>query len=106
VSAGLLYLDGAFGLRGWQWLFIVEAIPAIAAGVAALFLLPDRPAHASWLSGQQRAWLEQRLGEESRLAATVPRPSVWEILRDPTVLLLALTWAGAVGVGYALTFFQ
>src|ERR1700724_1608125 len=55
VSGGLLYLDGGLGLAGWQWLFIVEAVPAIILAVVVFFYLADRPADATWLPAQGRA---------------------------------------------------
>ncbi|MFD0933814.1 MFS transporter, partial [Methylobacterium trifolii] len=57
LSAALLQMDGIGGLHGWQWLFIMEAIPAVLLGLAALFMLPSRPAEAAWLNPAERAWL-------------------------------------------------
>ena len=56
---------GLFGLSGWQWLFIIEGLPAVLLGIAVLFYLPDRPATASWLSSQQAAALEMRVSAEA-----------------------------------------
>src|SRR6202034_2565214 len=56
VSGLLLGLDGAMGLKGWQWLFIIEGIPSIILGIVAWFYLTDRPAKADWLSAEQKAW--------------------------------------------------
>ena len=67
VSGLLLGLDGAMGLKGWQWLFIIEGIPSIILGIVAWFYLTDRPAKADWLSVEQKAWLSKRL--ESEIAA-------------------------------------
>src|SRR5271156_4349047 len=64
VSAALLGLDGAGGLKGWQWLFIVEALPSILLAVVTFFYLTDRPADARWLAGEQRQWLQRRLAAE------------------------------------------
>src|SRR6202022_3853487 len=58
VSGTLLQLDGVLGLRGWQWLFILEAIPAILLAFAVLALMTDRPAKAKWLQPEERDWLE------------------------------------------------
>jgi ACS family tartrate transporter-like MFS transporter len=57
VSALLLEVNW-FGLAGWQWMFLVEGVPAVVMGAAVLFLLPDRPRHASWLTLAEREWLE------------------------------------------------
>ena len=54
VSGALLQLDGLLGLRGWQWLFIFEAVPAVALGLAALLVLPNNPSKARWLAPVER----------------------------------------------------
>lgn len=59
-----MQVEGWFGLRGWQVLFVVEAIPAVILGLATFFVLPDRPAKAKWLTPEQRDWLSQRLDLE------------------------------------------
>jgi len=69
VSAALLGLDGAGGLRGWQWLFVAEALPSIILAVLTFFYLTDRPAEARWLADDQRGWLKRRLeAEDARRA--------------------------------------
>src|SRR5499426_2446997 len=65
LSAALLATDGWLGLRGWQWMFILEALPAILLGIACLAVLRDRPADAAWLADQDREWLLSRLKAES-----------------------------------------
>src|ERR1700735_2588976 len=67
VSGLLLGLDGAIGLKGWQWLFIIEGVPSILLGLVTWFYLTDRPEHAAWLSAEQTAWLAAKL--ESQGAA-------------------------------------
>jgi MFS transporter, ACS family, tartrate transporter len=64
VSGALLQLDGILGLRGWQWLFIIEALPAILLAFAVLALMTDRPAKAKWLEPDERDWLEGVLDAE------------------------------------------
>ncbi|HET6473707.1 MAG TPA: MFS transporter, partial [Pseudomonadales bacterium] len=54
LSAWLFTLDGVYGFAGWQWIFLTEAVPSLALGVAVLFYLTDRPDAAAWLSGEQR----------------------------------------------------
>src|SRR5215510_14119768 len=61
LSGVLLSLRGAGGLDGWQWLFLVEGLPAIALGVVALWYLTDTPAQARWLSDEERAWLVEAM---------------------------------------------
>ncbi|WP_432240858.1 MFS transporter [Herbaspirillum robiniae] len=70
LSGALMELHGMWGFKGWQVLLLLEALPAVLLGVLCLFLLPDRPSQASWLSPQERQWLESRLdAEQNTLAA-------------------------------------
>src|SRR5580692_3718973 len=66
VSGYILGLDGMAGLKGWQWLFILEAAPALILSVVVFFYLTDRPADAKWLDPAQRDWLANRLALEER----------------------------------------
>src|SRR3954447_13455798 len=66
VSGALLGMDGVGGMHGWQWLFIVEAVPAIILSVVVFFYLTDRPADARWLPAEGRNWLSNRLEAEHR----------------------------------------
>ena len=99
-------LDGVSGLAGWQWLFIVEAVPAVILAFIVLGFLTDRPSEAAWLADDERAWLAQRLEAEERQRVAVHQMSVGQALVDGRVLALALVYFGAVacnyGVGYWL----
>src|SRR6201747_1061578 len=64
ISGLLLGLDGAMGLKGWQWLFVIEGVPSVLLGIVTWFYLTDRPAKADWLSAEQKAWLAGRLDSE------------------------------------------
>lgn len=64
LSGLLLNLDGTWGLTGWQWMFIIEGLPAIVLGLLAPRLLTDRPAHATWLEPEQRRWLTETMDAE------------------------------------------
>lgn len=68
ISGALLLLDGVGGLGGWQWLFLLEGLPAIVLGVVVLAVLPDGPADARWLSPEERTAIAARLAEEHALA--------------------------------------
>ena len=65
ISGALLGVSGA-GLDGWQWLFILEAVPSILMAFGVLFYLTDRPALADWLQEDERTWLQGRLDQETR----------------------------------------
>jgi ACS family tartrate transporter-like MFS transporter len=69
ISGALLGLHGILGLAGWQWLFLVEGIPAIFLGAAALCLILDRPENAKWLNRSERNWLVSKLAEQDRPGA-------------------------------------
>lgn len=69
LSGAILTIDGFLGLAGWQWLFVLEGLPAIALGAVVLVYLPDRPQEAHWLSAEQRRWLVARLKLEHRQTA-------------------------------------
>jgi ACS family tartrate transporter-like MFS transporter len=90
ISGLLLGLDGMGGLRGWQWLFVVEGLPACLLAFAVWKFLPDGPADASFLSEAEKQTIATRLAAER---PTVP-PSVWPGIFDVRVLLLGLTGTG------------
>jgi MFS transporter, ACS family, tartrate transporter len=106
ISGALLGLDGKFGLHGWQWLFIIEAVPAVLMGVLCLLVLPDNPAQARWLDDEARAWLNDCLASERSAPAAVESESIWQVLSHPRVLGLAVVYAGSVGCNYALSYWQ
>src|SRR5215813_2018313 len=60
ISGALLTLRFG-GLQGWQWLFVLEALPAIVLGLVVAWVLPEQPAKASWLSEMERSWLMETL---------------------------------------------
>ena len=69
VVSGLIMggMDGVLGMPGWKWLFIIEGIPSVLLGVSVLFLLPDGPRDAAWLTAEEREWLEaDRQREDTR----------------------------------------
>src|SRR5439155_6509000 len=68
ISGVLLNLHGIAGLAGWQWLFLVEGIPAIILGFLIFAILPDRPQAARWLTVGEKAWIISRLAEEHQAA--------------------------------------
>jgi ACS family tartrate transporter-like MFS transporter len=105
ISGALLYLHGGLGLTGWQWLFIIEAVPAIILSFVVFFYLTDRPADATWLAPDERGWLAERLALEQRQRQAVHDYSVAQALVNPRVLGLSLVYFGAVATNYGLSFF-
>ena len=107
VSAALLGIDGWLGLHGWQWLFVLEAVPAILLGLVSLVWLPNRPADARWLSAEQRRWIETRLAAEAqRPKPTAGHLPIWRVLTDRYVLAASLIYAGASGASQCLSLWQ
>ena len=106
ISAALLGLDGWLGIRGWQWMFIIEGIPAVLLGLACLFVLTDRPAHARWLSPDERNWLQQRLDRDEVRQARLAQGSLWQVLWNRDVLILSLVLAGSTAVSSGLQLWQ
>ncbi|MCS5969530.1 MFS transporter [Klebsiella variicola subsp. variicola] len=103
VSAALLEMRGFLGYAGWQWMFVLEALPALVLGVVVLFFLTDRPAKAKWLTDQERAWLENAMhAEELARAAKQSHSSAWRGLADIRVLALALVYFGTSAGLYTL----
>ena len=105
VSGMLLGLEGAMGLHGWQWMFILEAIPAVILAGVTYFYLTDKPADAHWLAADERGWLMTRLGDERRNREAERHYSVLQALLNPRVLAVSLVYFGAVACNYGLGFF-
>ena len=94
----LKYLDGPAGLAGWQWLFLLEGLPAVLLGVAVWFYLPDRPQKAAWLKPAECDWLVARLAQEAHHSAAQHGLTRLSALAHPRVwLLIALYFTAAVG---------
>ena len=106
LSGLLLELDGSFGLRGWQWLFLAEGMPAVGLGLAVLAWLPNGPRQARWLEPEELAWLESRLATERHDTEARQPTTLLATLADPRVLLLSAIYATNVVGGYGLDFFM
>jgi MFS transporter, ACS family, tartrate transporter len=106
ISAALLGIDGWLGLRGWQWMFILEAAPAVLLGLACLTVLSDHPAHAKWLNADRRNWLVSTIESESREVRPVAHSTLWQVLWNKHVLALSLVLAGSTAVSSGLQLWQ
>ncbi len=105
VGGALLGTEGWFGLHGWQWLFILEGVPACVLGFVVWRVLPDRPDQAAWLAEPDRRWLTDTLAAEQARAARSQTGGMLAVLRDRNVLLLALAYTGLVGLNAGLGVF-
>jgi MFS family permease len=105
ISGLLLQLDGALGLQGWQWMFLIEALPPVIIAVITWQLLTDRPTDAAWLRPEQRTWLADRLAAERAQREAVRKFTLREAFYNPKVLALAMAWFGQNMVTYVLMFF-
>jgi MFS family permease len=106
ISAALLGTDGWLGLRGWQWMFILEGIPAVLLGLACLAVLSDRPADATWLGDEERRWLIAKLQAEEGKQRPVEKLSLSQILWNKHVLVLSVVLAGSTAVSSGLQLWQ
>ncbi len=86
LSTTILRMDGFAGLHGWQWLFILEGLPATLLAFLALKLLPDRPSNASWLTAEEKQRIEHVLATESH----ADHKEFWPALLDLRVIGLGL----------------
>lgn len=95
LSSVLLAADGRLGLTGWQWLFIIEALPTLLLAALVFGALADQPADAQWLSAEQKQWLTGRLAIQSPPApAPAGRNEGWRAFADARVWMLAAISAG------------
>jgi ACS family tartrate transporter-like MFS transporter len=105
VSSLILGADGFLGLHGWQWLFILEAVPALVLAIVVYLYLPDGPAAARFLSNNERAIIASELATE-KCTGEESIHGVWNALADFRVLLLCAVYFGIVvglyGIGYWL----
>jgi ACS family tartrate transporter-like MFS transporter len=105
VSTALLGLDGLFGLRGWQVMYIAEAIPTVVLGLLTLLVLTDRPEQAKFLTSEERDWLTATLAAERKAKEAVRTFTLWQALRDPKVLLLSVNYFGIVTASLGMLIF-
>jgi ACS family tartrate transporter-like MFS transporter len=103
ISGALLEMQGILGLHGWQWLFLIEAVPAIILGTVVLFYMTDRPEQAVWLAEDERAWLTTAMRDDRQAAsaaATGHHPL--RALADRRVLALSIVYFGTSAGLYTL----
>ncbi|MGH7004077.1 MAG: MFS transporter, partial [Alphaproteobacteria bacterium] len=90
------YMNGLHGLSGWQWMFLIEGLPAIIMGIVVLRWLPETPEQAGFLTQDERSWLSSRLADERSAREAKEKFTVGRALKDPRVLLMCLVAVGLV----------
>jgi MFS transporter, ACS family, tartrate transporter len=96
--------NGALGLSGWQWLFVIEGVPSVFVGLWVLGYLTDRPKDADWLEPDERRTLQARLDDERERREAIRKYRLGEALRNPRVIGLSLVYFGCTSGNYGLTY--
>jgi MFS transporter, ACS family, tartrate transporter len=104
VAGWLLGLGGKFGLSGWQWLFLLEGLPAAAFSLVILKMLPDNPAKAMWLTAEEKVWLEGQLKADGEKAHLGHGAGVMQALLSPKVWMIGAYFFFALITSYAYSF--
>src|SRR3954452_8608663 len=105
ISGGIMSVfDGVAGLQDWQWLFLLEAMPALIAGLCVWRFLPDGPQDAGWLADDERRWLAGRLEGEEQVRLRHERHTLGEVFKDRRVLGFAALYFCMVVNVYGLSF--
>jgi MFS transporter, ACS family, tartrate transporter len=102
ISGALLGLRGA-RLAGWQWMYLIEGLPAILLGFAVYRFLTDRPEDASWLGNEERAWLLEKLANEEQGSSATPKGSLWSVILSSRIWMLSLVYFGVSTTMYGVT---
>ena len=104
VAGWLLGLGGKLGLAGWQWLFLIEGLPAVLFSIVILRLLPDGPAKAAWLTPEEKAWLQNQLKAEGDRAHLGHQAGILQALLSPKVWMIGGFFFFALTTNYAYGF--
>jgi MFS transporter, ACS family, tartrate transporter len=104
LSANLLRLNGSFGLAGWQWIFLIEGIPAVFLAIYGLVVLRNAPAEAPWLRPDEATWLQHRLDEESS-SKPAHGQGLFASVANPQIILLIIAFTCTLYGVYCVSFF-
>lgn len=104
ISGVILGMDGIAKLAGWQWLFLLEGIPAVLMGLVLLLFLPNGPQQAHWLSDREKAWLQHHLALEAATVGATQRRRLRDVFLSRHVWLLCLLYflLNVGGYGYEM----
>jgi MFS transporter, ACS family, tartrate transporter len=106
VSGLLLGMDDFLGIRSWQWLFLIQATPAIVLSFVVLRTMTDRPALAKWLQPHERQWLEAELETDRAGPRGSEKLTLAAALTDSRVIILSMIYFLSITAGYGMTFFM
>jgi ACS family tartrate transporter-like MFS transporter len=102
ISGALLNLHG-LGLQGWQWLFVMEAIPAVALGIAVYWILPENPQGAKWLTEAERNHLKTMLDLEDSVSHSLNKRDLLTVIFSPSVWMLSIIYFALPACMYGVT---
>lgn len=102
LSGALLGMDGIFGMKGWQWLFLVEGFPAVILGLLALKVLTSRPEEAKWLTDEEKKWLALEMERERASKPAQDHAPIRESLGNPKIWVLCLFYFLNTTVTYGI----
>ena len=105
LSTAILQMDGIAGLKGWQWLFLIEGLPTVLFGFVFLAVIPDRPKDAKWLNEEEKTWLQSTLDREHKAVAAVHGTSVLKAFVDPRLIALTFIYFANTTTNFGLSFF-
>jgi ACS family tartrate transporter-like MFS transporter len=104
LAGWLLGLGGKLGLAGWQWLFLIEGLPAVLFSIVILKMLPDGPWKAAWLTSEEKAWLQNQLKTDGEQAHLGHEAGILQALLSPKVWLIGAYFFCALTTNYAYGF--
>ena len=105
ISGFILNMEGSAGLHGWQWMYIIEAVPALLMTFAVLYYLTDRPAEAAWLEADEKQWLRTRLDSERANRESMVKMNWLQSMLNPRVIALGFVYMALNVPQYGLSFF-
>jgi ACS family tartrate transporter-like MFS transporter len=107
ISTWIMQLDGALGFKGWQWLFLLEGVPAVLLPILVLTVLTDNPAVARWVTDAEKQWLLRELeSDREHVAVKKIASSVRHVFTSPMVWAFCLIYFGSTCSNYGLSMFM
>lgn len=107
LSGGILkYLNGVAGYSGWQWMFVIQGLPACVLGLVAYLYLQDSPEQAKWLNAGEKRLLNEDMARDLKNARNKSQDSLAQMFRDPKVYLLSMAYFMFLGATYMLVFWM